>query len=182
MSSTRTLACSGLLAIPGLTGVASAQGTPELALEFGFQFLVSLVIYAILGVVLVGIGPRYARETVTELHEEPIRALLWGLLAGIVVPLVLFLFAITIIGLVVAIPGAIVLFCVGVVGLSVTIVWIGDLLTGGGGTVGAGTALVGAIVLAILSAIPVFGELITTIVGYFGIGVVARRLYLSWSG
>ncbi|TYT62935.1 hypothetical protein [Natrialba swarupiae] len=182
MPSLRTLAVSGFLALAVFPAGVSAQGTSDPALEFGLQFLVSLTIYAILGVALVGIGPQYARETVTELHEEPIRALLWGLLAGVVVPIVLVLFAITIIGLIVTIPGLIVLFCVGVVGLAVAVVWVGDLLTGGHGAVGAGTALVGALVLAILSAIPVLGELVTTIVGYLGIGVVTRRLYRSWSG
>ena len=170
---------AGALAVVALSGLAAAQ-SPNAGTQFGFEirFVIVLVINLLLGGALVGFGPNYARDTVTELREDPGAAFLWGLIFGIGVPIVLVILAVTIIGLVVAIPGLIILMVVGLVGNAVTIVWLGSLLNGG--SIGGKSAVLGAVALAVPAAIPVLGNLVTTLVGFFGLGVVGRRLYKSY--
>lgn len=189
MPSTRLLTGIGsLVALAGFAGVAAAQtSAPGAGLDFGTRiaitFGVTLVINLLLGGALVAFGPRYAANAVGELRDDPGTAFVWGLIAGIAVPIVLVILAITIVGLIVTIPGFILLAIVGIIGNAVTVVWVGDLLVGDrGGRVGGTAALVGAVVLACLAAIPLLGNLIISVLGFFGLGVVSRGLYESWSG
>jgi uncharacterized protein involved in cysteine biosynthesis len=168
-----------------LASVAVAQ--PEmgselgLATRIGLRFVVVLVINLLLGGALLALAPAYARRMVASIRDDAGTAFLWGLLAGIAVPIALVLIAITIIGLLVTIPGLIALFFIGLVGNAVTICWVGTLLTGR--DVPDGTAVgVGAAVLAVVGAIPLLGNLVTTLLSFFGLGVVGRNLYTSWQG
>lgn len=191
MPSTRLLARAPValagvaFAVLALSGVAVAQ-TPTagrglgLGTRIGIRFVVSLVFNLLLAGALVGLGPRYATETVDAIRDDPGAAFGWGLLVGIGVPILLALLAITIIGLVVAIPGFLLLAVVGIVGNAVAIVWVGTLL--GDGRVGGTAAAVGALAVAIPASIPVLGNLVTSVIGFFGIGVVGRSLYVSWKG
>ena len=186
MPSARSLAGgSGTLAVLAFTGLAAAQspsaGT-ELGLtaRIGIRFAVALVVNLLLAGALVGFSPEYAAETVAELRADPASAFGWGLLVGIGVPIGLALLAITIIGLLVVIPAALVLVIVGLVGSAVSIVWVGTVLTGDG--IDARTAAVGALAVAVPTSIPVLGDLVSSLVGFFGLGVVGRRLYRSWRG
>lgn len=174
-----------VVAACSLAGVAAAQ--PEMGSEFGLgarvalRFVAVLVINLALGGALLLLTPAYARRMVAAIRDDTGGAFLWGLLVGIGVPIALVLIAITIIGLVVTIPGLIVLFFLGLIGNAVSICWIGGVLTGRADpdatAVGAG-----AVVLAVVGAIPVLGNLATTLLGFFGIGVVGRDLYTSWQG
>ena len=183
-SVTRGIGCVAALA--AFTGLAAAQTTDPaaglgLGTRLGIRFVVGLVVNLVMAGLLVGIGPHYARECVNELHDDPGGSFGWGLLVGIGVPLVLIVLAITIVGLIVAIPGVLLLAVVGLAGGAVTIVWVGDSLTGGRGSVGGKSIAVGALALAVPTAIPVIGNLIVTILSYFGMGVVGHRLYRSWA-
>ena len=168
-----------------LAGVAVAQ--PEmgselgLATRIGLRFGVVLVINLVLGGALLGVAPGYARRMVAAVRDDAGTAFLWGLLVGIAVPIALVLIAITIIGLLVTIPGLIALFFVGLVGNAVTICWVGTLLTGRDEPDGTAVG-VGAAVLAVVGAIPLLGNLVTTLLGFLGLGVVGRDLYTSWQG
>lgn len=169
------------LAVPALAGVAAAQSTnPGANLSFGARFGVLAIVNLLLAGGLVALGPRYATKKVNEIRDDPAGAFGWGLLVGIGVPIALTLLAITIIGLVVALPGSILFAFVALVGNAVATVWLGVVLTGTDGSVGGKAALVGALVLAVPGAIPVVGRLVTTLVGFLGIGVVGRGLYESW--
>ena len=168
------------LGVLGFVGVAAAQtSNPGAELNLGLRFGIVAVVNLLLAGALVGLGPRYATKTVNEIRDDPAGAFGWGLLVGIGVPIGLVLLAVTIIGLVVAIPGFILLAFVGLIGSAVSIVWVGALLTGTDGG-GGKAALVGALVLAVPGAIPVLGRLVTTLVSFFGLGVVGRDLYKSW--
>jgi hypothetical protein len=116
---------------------------------------------------------------VAAIRDDTGGAFLWGLLVGIGVPIALVLIAITIIGLVVTIPGLIVLFFVSLIGNAVTVCWIGGALIGRDGPDGVAVG-VGAVVLAVVGAVPILGNLVTTLLGFFGLGVVGRDLYASW--
>lgn len=169
------------LGVLPLAGVAAAQpSNPGSELGFGARFAIVAIVQFLLAGGLVALSPRYATKMVNEIRDDPAEAFGWGLLVGIGVPIVLALLAITIIGLVVAIPGSILLAFVGLVGNAVAIVWLGTVLTGTDGGVGGKAAAVGAVVLAVPAAIPVLGRLVTTVVGFFGLGVVGRALYASW--
>jgi len=176
---------SSVLAVCSLAGIAAAQ--PEMGAELGLgtriglRFGVVLVINLVLGGVLLGLAPDYARRMVSAINDDTGSALLWGLLVGIGVPVALVLIAITIIGLLITIPGLLALFFLGLIGNAVTICWIGALLTGAddpdGRAVGAG-----AVALAAVGAVPLLGNLVTTLLGFVGLGVVGRDLYTSWQG
>lgn len=180
----RASALAVLLALQG-AAVAQATGTgSELGLgtRLAVRFGVSLAVYLLLGGALVALAPRYATDSVRVLQDDPGTAFGWGLVVGVVVPIVLALLAVTIVGLVVAIPGAIVLAGVGIVGNAVTIAWIGDTLVGTGDEVGLSGVGVGALLLAAVYAVPVLGNVLTTVVGLFGLGVVGRGLYHGYGG
>lgn len=187
MPSSRPLTLgASAVAILGLAGLAAAQSpSPGSELDPGtrlaIRFGVALVINLVVAGALVGFGPRYAARSVREIRDDPGAAFVWGLLVGIGIPIVLVLLAITVVGLLVAIPGLLVLVVVGIVGNAVTIVWVGDSLTGGGGAAGGAAVVVGALALAAVGAIPVLGNLFVTVLGFFGLGVVGRQLYESWS-
>lgn len=186
MPSTRSLLPgAAAVVLVGFTGVAAAQ-SPTAGSELGFglrvaaRFAGTLVVALLLGGGLFAVAPEYARSTVEKLGENPGSAFGWGLAAGIVVPVVLAILAATIIGLVVAIPGAIVLFVLGLVGNGVTVLWIGRGL--GGGAVDGTAVGLGAVGFALLGAVPVLGDLLTGLAGLFGLGVVSRRLYRDRRG
>lgn len=188
MPSIRSLALgAGALGLVGLQGLATAQ-SPNAGLDLGFgaglvvQFLVSLVVYLLLGGALVAFGPRYADAMVSDLRDDPGGAFGWGLVAGVVAPIVLVILALTIIGLIVAIPGFVVLLILGIVGNAVTIAWIGTTLGDTGGAVDGYAVGVGALALAIVGAIPLLGGFLTSLLGFFGLGVVCRNAYSSRRG
>ncbi|QLG26961.1 hypothetical protein HUG10_05135 [Halorarum halophilum] len=187
MPSTRTLVrASAAAAALGFVGTVAAQSPGgsglELGARLGIRLVVSLVVYLLLGGALVALGPRYATETSREIREDPGSAFVWGLLVSIGVPFVLVLLAFTIIGLIVAIPGLLLLFPVGVVGTAVTVVTVGAAIRGSRGDVSGTDAAVGALALAVPFAIPVIGDLVTTVATLFGTGIVGRFLYESWRG
>jgi hypothetical protein len=177
---------SGVLA-PGSIDIVVAQvqspgsnlglGT-RIGIRFGVGFLLNLV----LGGLVVGLSPTYATRRVADIREDPGEAFLWGLLVGIVVPIFLVILAVTVVGLVITIPGLIVLAFVGLTALGVTVAWIGDALTGDSGTqIRAKSIVVGALVLAIPGSIPVLGNVLVSIIQYFALGAVGRHFLQSWS-
>lgn len=187
MPSTRTLARgAGALAALGVVGTAAAQtgAGSELGLEVrvGIRFGVVLVVNLLLGGALVALGPRYAARTVRAVRDDPGGAFVWGLVVQIGVPVALALLAVTIVGLVVAIPGILLLIPVGLVGNAVAVVAVGATLAGTRGDPGGTAVIVGAFALAVVGAVPVVGGFLTGIVSLFGVGAVGRGLYRSWRG
>ncbi|WP_251341225.1 hypothetical protein [Haloplanus halophilus] len=187
MPSTRSArvgsAATVLVAALSLAGLATAQSPLptefdlglRLAARFGGAFVVNLL----LGGLLLALAPEYTRRMVDDVRDDPGSAFLWGLLVGIGVPIALVLVAFTIIGLVITIPGLLALALVGLVGNAVTICWLGGVLTD---DVGAAAVGAGALVLSLIAAVPLLGNLATTLIGFVGIGVVGRDLYTSWQG
>jgi len=186
MPSNRPLIVGGsAIALLTLAGVAAAQ-SPGAGSELGFgtrigiRFAVALVVNLLLGGAAVALGPRYTAKRIGEIRSDPGAAFVWGLLVSIGVPIALALLAITIIGLVVAIPSILLLAAIGIAGSAIAVVWIGSTLVGDGDRPDGKAAVVGALVLAVAAAIPVLGNLLTSIVSLFGTGVVGRGLYESW--
>jgi hypothetical protein len=73
----------------------------------------------LLGGLAVLLGPNYVRKRIEEIRERPGEAVVWGLIVTIAVPLALILLAITIIGLLVTIPGLLLVAVVGLFGTGV---------------------------------------------------------------
>lgn len=84
-------------------------------------------------------------------------------------------------GLFVAVPGLIVLGVVGVVGSAVLVV-----IVGAGGirreTPGKSEVVLGAFVLALVTAISVVGAVFAWFISLPGVGLVGRDLYRAWKG
>ncbi|WP_424004726.1 hypothetical protein ACOZ4I_08430 [Haloarcula salina] len=187
MPSKRTLAGLGsLAAVVGFSGIAAAQSPTAgtglgLPARIGIRFGVSFVIYLILGGACAVLGPEYTTERVREIQDDPGSAFGWGFAFGVLVPIGLVVLAITIIGLIVTIPGLILLAVLQLIGFGVTTVWLGNMVAGTRGeSVGAKDAVVGAVVLALPFAIPLIGQLLANLIGWFGLGVVGRNAYESW--
>ncbi|MFC7096141.1 hypothetical protein [Halobaculum marinum] len=189
MPSTRTLARAvGACTALALVGVAAAQSGfehPQTGLDFGasiaVNFAAGLVVNLLLGGVLVVANPGYAAEKLDEFRSDPGETVVWGLIVGIGVPIVLVVLAATLIGLIVAIPGMLVLAGVGILGSAVVVVLVGSAITKDdrpGGT----DVVLGALVLSLLTAIPLVGGLINWAVTLPGIGVVGHDLYRAWEG
>lgn len=112
-----------------------------------------------------------AEATMRRARDEPLESFLWGLGIGIAVILVTVLLAITVIGLIVAIPLILVFAVVELAAQAIVFVLVFESLLGS--TRSKGDALIGAAVMAgILSAIPVLGPLVSFIVGSVGVGAL----------
>lgn len=187
MPSARTLVrASAALAALAFVGTVTAQSPNDpglgLGAQLGIRLVVGLVVYLLLGGALVALGPRYATEMRNEIRDDPVVAFGWGLVMSILVPIALVVLAITVIGLIVAIPGFLLLIPIGLVGTAVTVVTLGSAIRGEQGEVSGTAALIGAVVLGVLFAIPVLGNFITTVATMFGTGMVGKSLYVSWRG
>lgn len=164
------------------TGVASAQ-TPEAIRELGLlptlgiRFGVALLLNLLFAGLLVGFAPHFTKARVHELRDDPGEGFVWGLIAGIGVPLLLVVLAITIIGLLITIPGLLVLALFGLAGQGVVVSWVGTLVTDGTEPTDGMTILVGAVVLAGVSAVPLLGNFAYRILLLFGLGVVFKTFY-----
>jgi len=182
MPSNRSLAAlASAIAIVALTGIAAGQSPGAgselgLGVRIGISFGVALVFNLVLSGAAVAFGPQYTSNRVSEISDDPGSAFLWGLLVAIGVPIVLFLFAITIVGLIVAVPGFLLLAAVTLVGNAVTIVWVGNAIAGDSNDPGGRAVVVGAIVLSCLWAVPIVGNFLAQLLSLLGTGVVGRRL------
>jgi len=172
-----------LLAFAGIAAGQSSGAASELGLgvRIGTSFGVALIGNVLLGGFALALAPQYTRNCVREISDDPGGAFVWGLLVAVGVPIALFLLAITIVGLLVAVPGAFVLAIVSLVGNAVTIVWVGSAIAGDARDPSARALVVGAAVLSCLWAIPILGNFLSQILSLLGTGVVGRRLYESWS-
>jgi len=174
-----------LLAVLGLSGVATAQstvpgGTANPAFGVVLRFGIGFVILAVLGAAAAAIGPKYTTNAVREIQDDPGAAIGWGILVGILVPIGLVLLALTVIGALISIPGLLLIGVLGIVGTGITAVWIGNSVIGDNGTVSATDGVAGGLLLAVPFAIPVVGGFLLNLITLVGLGVVGRGLYEDW--
>jgi hypothetical protein len=131
-------------------------------------FLTTLVV----GAILVAVVPDYTERKMASLLDEPVSSFLYGFVSLIFFALVVFVLAITIIGILIAVPLALLLSLVWAVGASIAFLAIGERLVGrdGGWTkpllVGAGSN--GALALTGI------GGIVTFAIGAAGFGAVLR--------
>lgn len=171
-----------LAALVALADPAAAQTLPETPRRPVFGPLVSfaagLVVNLVLGVIVVGVAPDYSRALVDRIRSEPFESFVFGLVTYVAVIVASILLAITIIGIVVLIPGLIVLAVVGVAANVLAVVTVGAVLTGRTRDASLWTALVaGAVVVSLLTAIPVVGDLTNFVLGTLGMGAIASQYW-----
>lgn len=171
-----------LLAIPGVAAAASTTGGGDVGLwpRIGLRFAVGAVLNLLFAGALVAVAPGYARDRLDDVNRSPGGTFGWGLVVSVGGPLLIVALAITVVGLIVAIPGAIALAVVGVVGNAVAVAWVGDLIVRPEGPPGFLGAVAGAVVLGAIGAIPLVGPLVAGLAGTLGVGTVGRELVRSW--
>ncbi|SIR53154.1 protein CcmA, bactofilin family [Haladaptatus litoreus] len=144
-----------------------------------YGFFVNLL----LGVLLLAVFPTFSDGVAERARSEPLFSAGVGLLLLILVPIALVLFAITIIGIPISLLGAL-LFGI--------VLWIGTVY--GALTVGVWllsladrtnrwlALLVGLLVVAILTQIPIFGGLVQFLVLLLGLGALAIGVRARYRG
>lgn len=160
------------------TGPTSPTAGLEWHVRLAINFVVTFVVSLIVAGLVYGISPGFTEDGVREVREDPVGTFLTGLLANVVIIIAVILLAITVIGLLVVIPGVFVLFFLGVAGNAVGVIALGAALTADGSGVGdAGKSiLVGALTVALVGAIPVLGGIFTFLVQTAGFGYVIDYL------
>jgi hypothetical protein len=136
------------------------------SVRFGAGLALSLVVG---GILLAG-APRYVDRIIGRIHDDTGISFLWGV--GVLVLFIgsFVLLAITVVGIVIAIPLMIGFVVVAIVGNV-----LGYLAVLSGVVENRWLALVLAAALAsLLGAIPVLGNLIGFVVGSLGVGAIAR--------
>lgn len=171
-----------LLGLTALVGVAAAQRSPIVTPRIGMlsRVVFTFIFHLVVGGILVAVIPEETRTAVARIRREPLAAFGWGFGAFLLTFVAMGILAITIIGLLVVIPGAIAL---------VVVLLVGDAF----GTIALGMALarvdpdanlwyglgIGALVVALLTAIPFLGWLVSFVVGMIGFGSIVRGYWRS---
>ncbi|WP_370518596.1 hypothetical protein [Natronomonas sp. CBA1123] len=131
-------------------------------------FLTTLVV----GAIMIALAPEYTEVRMADVLDNPLGSFLYGLVCLVFVVLVTFVLAITIIGIVVAIPFALLSYLVWAVGAAIAFLAIGDRLVGHEDgwpkPLLVGAAINGALTLTGVGSIVTFG------IGAAGFGAVLR--------
>lgn len=179
------LVLAALALLAAAVGPVAAQVPPErvprvgLAVSLGASFLLNLVV----GAVVVAVSPAFVRDALRRVRDAPGAMALYGLLTFVGGLVALFALAITVIGLIVAVPGFFAFFVYLIVTGVVGGVVVGYLLLDAvaDATLWSGL-VVGSLLVAVLGAIPVVGGLLGFVVSLLGTGAVSKRLYERYRG
>jgi hypothetical protein len=156
-----------------LETLAQAPGLPEIDPVFGVAgaatgaFVSTLVI----GGIMVALAPDYTERTMERVRADAVGSFVYGVLALLVVVVVTVALAITLIGVLLAIPFALLASLLWAVGAAIAYLAIGDALVGGDGWLGpllVGAGINGAVTLTGI------GGIVSFCVGAAGFGAVLR--------
>lgn len=180
MPSTRlSVVVASVLTLLSVTGVAAAQPTttaPQLSPLL--RLTIALAVNGVVGLLVVAVAPDYTERVAADVRESPAETFLWGLLAGVGGLIALVVLAVTIVGLLVAVPGIFVYILVAVVGGVVGTVALGAVVADAVTESTLFVALaVGVVVSSLLSLVPFVGGTVNFLVGTVGMGAVARRYW-----
>jgi cytoskeletal protein CcmA (bactofilin family) len=136
--------------------------------------VISLVSTFVLGLVLLRVYPLFTRRVASIIHERPMRALGWGTAALVGAPVVAVVFFVTLFGM----PIGVILM--GLYGVMLylsrvyAMTWLGQVLLRrpADSSPLIGSFMVGLAVYAVLSLIPVVGELVALAAVLFGLGAL----------
>jgi hypothetical protein len=141
--------------------------------------LIWLLGFAVTGIVVVALFPRFTTEAAETLYQRPIRSALAGIAWVFLLPFAMVIAAVTVIGIPLAIAGLAAWILVIFIGDLPVGLWIGKKLLGArarpGRTGAIFSILVGGLILAVLGLIPVVGMLVGIIAGVVGAGALVLR-------
>ncbi|RBI63211.1 polymer-forming cytoskeletal protein [halophilic archaeon] len=144
-----------------------------------YGFLVNLL----LGVVLLAVFPAFSESVAGRARATPLLAGGVGLALLILVPLLLVVFAITIVGIPLAVLGAllfaVVLWAAAVYGAYVVGAWLISLADERNRWL---ALLLGLLVVAVVTSIPIFGGLVQFFVLLLGLGALSLTLWARYRG
>lgn len=156
------------------------QTAGDLLVGATVEFVFSAVILSVIGAVVMAIAPDFTSEGVEYVHEHPGEAFVYGVIAYVALIAATILLAITIVGLLVVIPGLILVAILGLGATTVAIVslgaWLQSTLDGRPVAVSGTALVVGAVAWAAVDLVPVLGGLVTFVLSAMGFGYLA--LYL----
>lgn len=171
----------------GFAVLAPAQARSGDFLRVSLWGLYGFIVNLLLGLVLLAALPSFSRRVTDEMVDDPVRTGALGIAALVAVPLLLLLLALSLFGLPLALAGAVafvVLSWVGAVYVRIAIgTWLLAAVPRALSRVGGdyppvknrwAGLLVGAVVVAVLLAVPVLGGLVDILVIALGLGAVGR--------
>lgn len=158
--------------VPGQRELVSPAGASMLG-----RLLGGIVFGGLLGGLALAMAPSFTDDAVRSAGDGTVGYFLWGLVGGLIVGIVLWLFGITIIGLIVAIPGAIAMGIGGLLATGVAVVWIGRWIGSGSHPV-----IAGALTYGVVGAIPIVGAIVTFVLNTVTFGVVLEAAYQAIRG
>lgn len=131
----------------------------------------------IVGGLLVALAPDFVEDVIETVEDELGTSFLWGVGVFVALILVTIVLFITIVGIIVAIPLLIVTGILYLVGSAIVFVAIGDRILDAADTEGSRWAdlVVGALVAAVIAAIPVIGGLANFVINAVGVGAIVYR-------
>jgi hypothetical protein len=166
---------------------APAQAAGGDLLTVSLWDLYGFVVNLLLGLVLLAVVPSFSRRVTDEVVDDPVRTGAFGVGVLVAVPLLLLLFALSLFGLPLALAGAVsfaVLAWVGAVYVRVAVgTWLLAAVPRAISRFGGeyppvenrwAGLFVGAVVVAVLLAVPVLGRLVDLVVLGLGLGALAR--------
>ena len=134
-------------------------------------FLTTLVV----GAILVALAPDYTTDRMTAVVEDPLGAFLYGIVVFVFLALATFIMAITIVGLIVALPLALLLYVLWAVGSTIAFLAVADRLVGR--EEGWTKPLVVAAAINGGLAFTGIGGILAFVVGAVGFGVVLADVF-----
>ncbi|MFC5366026.1 hypothetical protein [Salinirubrum litoreum] len=181
---TALLTVGTLLCLAVTPASAQTWRTTDLAPEAGIplQFVVSLAIYVVLGGIVLAVAPEYTERMAARIREDAATSFISGLVALIVTFLAAVLLAITVVGILVLIPGAIVLSVVQVVGNTAALVALGSVTSETGRDSAFAALVIGAVLLSVLTLVPILGGIVRFVVQTIGFGAIAGSYWKSRQG
>lgn len=151
-----------LLVLPVAAQQAPTNPTPGTGLSLTAQAITSAVFTGVIGGLLVAVAPDYTERTTDRILQDPGGTFLYGLGIFVATIVVVFLLAITVIGLLLAIPIVIAMAVIGVLGyLAAGRVFFDDW---------APALLVAAVTSAFTGGVPILGGLVGFLLGCVAFG------------
>jgi len=172
-----------LFALPVLAGVALAQPRPPDApvgpvLSSVGSLAASLVVSAVIGLLVVGLAPDYARTIVGRVRARPGQSVLYGLASFVAAFVATVALAITIVGLVVAVPGAIAFGLLVAAGSVLGWTALFASVLGGERSLVA-PMLAGVLASVAVGLVPLLGGLVNLVVSATGFGAMSAQYLAS---
>lgn len=144
-------------------------------------YVISVILTVIVAGLVLALGGDSTTKAVEWIKREPVECFVYGVLATIAVIGAAVLLAITVVGLLIAIPGLIVFAFVSIAAYGLAVIALGTVLLSTGVSDWRGI-LVAALVIGVVGLIPVIGGLFNFVLSSLGLGVMVRMYLDDGSG